>query len=115
MAACPTCHQPATTRDGFDRPGVHEGYFWVVEVYGEAVRRQKSGRSGPDRVLPSYRRQVDSDPGEAEGDVLTCPRLDIQHGELEIPHGALLSHSNHLNHSRSERRPPSDPGSSQAC
>ena len=52
---------------------------------------------------------------EVEGDVLTCPRLDIQHGELEIPPGALLSHSNHLNHSRSERRPPSDPGSSQAC
>ena len=37
-----------------------------------------------------------------EGDVLKCARLDIQHGELEIPPGALLSHSNHLNHSRSE-------------
>jgi hypothetical protein len=30
------------------------------------------------------------------------PRLDIQHGELEIQAGALLSHSNDLNHSRSE-------------
>jgi hypothetical protein len=40
--------------------------------------------------------------GEVEGDVLKCARLDIQDGELEIPPGALLSHSNHLNHSRSE-------------
>jgi hypothetical protein len=36
-------------------------------------------------------------PREVEADVLECPRLDIQHGELEIPPGALLSHSNHLN------------------
>ena len=31
---------------------------------------------------------------EVEGDGLTCAQLDIQHGELEIPPGALLSHSN---------------------
>jgi len=33
---------------------------------------------------------------EVRGYALKCARLDIQHGELEIPPGALLSHSNHM-------------------
>jgi len=40
---------------------------------------------------------------------LKCPRLDIQHGELEIPPGALLSHSNHLNQLEKRARGGSGP------
>src|SRR5215467_10852470 len=57
MATCPTCHQPATTRDGFDRrgrqrfachlcnrefthasSGAFSGYRWPPEVIVTAVR-----------------------------------------------------------------------------
>ncbi len=57
MATCPTCHQPATTRDGFDRrgrqrfachpchrdvthasSGAFSGYRWPAEVIVTAVR-----------------------------------------------------------------------------
>ena len=57
MATCPTCHQPATTRDGFDRRGrqrfacsachrdfthasrsAFSGYRWPPEVIVTAVR-----------------------------------------------------------------------------
>jgi hypothetical protein len=46
-------------------------------------------------VLTSFRAVDAWTHVEVEGDVLKCARLDIQHGELEIPPGALLSHSNH--------------------
>jgi transposase-like protein len=57
MATCPTCHQPATTRDGFDRRGrqrfachpchrdfthasgaAFSGYRWPADVIVTAVR-----------------------------------------------------------------------------
>ena len=65
MATCPTCHQPANTRDGFDRrgrqrfachpchrdfthasSGAFSGYRWPPEVIVTAVRRRHRRRLG---------------------------------------------------------------------